>query len=414
MKTGTTRRVVITGIGVVSALGDSRRELFSALRQNKSAVRAVTEWQDCEGLRTRLAAPLPQKPDMGSYSQKLLRSTGGVAQYALVATTRALEDAKFEDASEFDAGRIGVAYGSGFGSNDGIAECAKFITARSTRGLASGIYHKIMAHTCATHISMCFGVRGRLICTSTACTSGSQAIGYGYEAIQSGVQDAMICGGAEELSLPIAAMFDVLCACSVNNAHPDSALRPFDKQRDGMVVGEGACTVFLEELSHARARGAEILAEVTGFSTNCDAFHITNPHTPTIIRCFQEALEKSGTLRKDIGYIKAHAPGTRSGDSAESEAMREVYGERVPVSSLKGHLGHSLGACGALELAAAVEVLRESWIPPTRNLQEVDPECDGLMHVTGEGLSQPVSTAIVNTVAFGGVNTSLVLRRYDE
>jgi len=407
------RRVVITGVGVLCSLGNSRQDLFEALRKNESAVRLQENWSECDGLKTRLAAPLAVTPDISKFSKKLLRSTGGVAQYALVATSQALDDAGLTDLGTIDLSRIGVAYGSGFGAAEGFVEFGKFMETSSTRGLSAGTYHKIMAHTCATHVALCFGAQGRLICTSTACTSGSQAIGYGYETILNGSQDIMLCGGAEELSLAVAAMFDVLCACSLECEDPHSASRPFDRRRDGMVVGEGACTVVLEDLDHAIARNANILAEVVAFSTNCDASHITVPNRPTIEKCFIDALKQSGLRTRDIGYINAHATGTLAGDATEAAATANVYGNEIPVSSLKGHLGHTLGACGAIEFAATIEAMRQEWIPPTRNLEQVDRECDGLFHVMTEGIPAKFTAAVCNTVAFGGVNTSLIIKAFN-
>jgi 3-oxoacyl-[acyl-carrier-protein] synthase II len=407
------RRVVITGIGVLSALGDSAQQVFDSIRQNQSAVRKIEAWQEVTGLKTKLAAPLALKPDLSEFSNKLLRSTGGVAQYALVATSKALSDAGLRTSPLLASGRVGVAYGSGFGGNSGWQEGAKFLNSRSARGISAGVYHKIMSHTCATHIAIGFGVQGRLLCTSTACTSGSQAIGFGFDNIRHGDQDIMICGGAEELSEAIAVMFDVLCACSQKNESPSLTPRPFDSNRDGMVLGEGACTLILEELEHARKRGCQILAEVVGFSTNCDAIHITNPNAESIRKCFSDALVMAKLDSNCINYVNAHATGTSLGDAAEAIASRQVYGSKIPVSSLKGHLGHTLGACGALETALSIEAIRQGWVPPTRNLENVDLDCLGLNHICGEGRDVDIQYLATNTVAFGGINTSIILKQME-
>lgn len=406
------RRVVVTGVGVLSSLGDSSSQILDACRAGRSAVKRIEAWEEITGLKTKLAAPLEKKPDLSAFSNKLLRSTGGVAQYSLVATARALSDAGLTDSPMLSSGRVGVAYGSGFGGNSGWQDGAKFLTSRSTRGISAGVYHKIMAHTCASHVAIGFGVQGRLMCTSTACTSGSQAIGYGFESISYGQQDVMICGGAEELSEAIAVMFDVLCACSQKNDSASSTPSPFDTKRDGMVLGEGACSVILEELEHAKNRGAKILAEVVGFSTNCDARHITNPDVDSIAKCFSAALREAKLEFSSLDYINAHATGTSLGDAAEAQAMLRVYGPKIPVSSVKGHLGHTLGACGALEAALCIEAMRKGWIPPTRNLENIAVDCQGINHIKGPGLEVDLKYIATNTVAFGGINTSLILERY--
>jgi 3-oxoacyl-[acyl-carrier-protein] synthase II len=263
------------------------------------------------------------------------------------------------------------------------------------------------------NIGVFFQLKGRVIPTSSACTSGSQAIGYGYEAIKYGRQTLMLCGGAEELSGPGAAVFDALFATSTRNDQPGLTPRPFDRARDGLVVGEGAATLILEEYEHARARGATIYAEVIGFGCNSDGNHITQPTRETMATAMQWALQDAGVSAEAIGYVSAHGTATDRGDVAESHATAAVLGARVPVSSMKSYVGHTLGACGALESWWAIRMMREGWFAPTINLAEVDPECAELDYITADGRKLSTDCVMNNNFAFGGINTSLIFRACD-
>jgi 3-oxoacyl-[acyl-carrier-protein] synthase II len=255
-----------------------------------------------------------------------------------------------------------------------------------------------------------FGLKGRIVPTSSACTSGSQAIGYGYEAIQQGKQTLMLCGGAEELSGPGAAVFDTLFATSTRNDEAALTPRPFDRSRDGLVVGEGATTLVLEEYEHALARGARIYAEIVGFGCNSDGSHITQPTSETMAVAMRMALRDAGLAAEAIGYVSAHGTATDRGDVAESHATASVLGAQVPISSMKSYVGHTLGACGALESWWAIEMMREGWFAPTINLQEPDPECAALDYITGEGRRLDATYVMNNNFAFGGINTSLIFK----
>jgi 3-oxoacyl-[acyl-carrier-protein] synthase II len=270
----------------------------------------------------------------------------------------------------------------------------------------------MMAHTAAVNIGVFFGLTGRVITTSSACTSGSQGIGYAYEAIQSGRQIAMLAGGAEELDATEAAVFDTLFATSVRNDEPALTPRPFDAKRDGLVLGEGACTLVLEELEHAKARGARIHAEVVGFGTNSDGTHVTHPHPQTMAQAMRLALLDARFTPDSVGYVNAHGTATEQGDLAESQATNDVFGEHVPVSSLKSYMGHTLGACGALEAWMTIEMMREGWFAPTLNLDEVDPRCAPLDHIAGAGRLIDTDIVMSNNFAFGGINTSLIFQRW--
>ncbi len=286
------------------------------------------------------------------------------------------------------------------------------IVERNTEGINANTYIKMMSHTAAVNIGVFLGLTGRIITTSSACAAGSQGIGYAYEAIQSGRQVAMLAGGAEELDVIDAAVFDTLFATSTKNEQPALTPRPFDAKRDGLVLGEGACTLVLEELDHAKARGARILAEVAGYGTNSDGSHVTQPKAQTMAEAMRLALEAAGIPASEIKYVNAHGTATDHGDVAESAATLQVLGDRVPVSTLKSYMGHTLGACGALEAWMTIMMMHEGWFSPNLNLTEVDADCAPLDYIVGEGRRLQAEWVMSNNFAFGGINTSLVLRRW--
>jgi 3-oxoacyl-[acyl-carrier-protein] synthase II len=285
---------------------------------------------------------------------------------------------------------------------------------RSTKGITATTYIKMMAHTAPVNIGVFFGLTGRVITTSSACTSGSQGIGYAYEAIRSGKQLAMVAGGAEELCATEAAVFDTLFATSTRNDTGHTTPRPFDAARDGLVIGEGAGCLVLEEWEHALARGATIHAELVGFGTNSDGCHVTQPNPATIQTAMLLALRDAQLQPSDIGYINAHGTGTLQGDIAESHATFAVFGGATPISSLKSYMGHTLGACGALEAWISIEMMRANWFAPTINLDQVDAACAPLDYIAGAGRVLECDYVMSNNFAFGGINTSLIFKRYDN
>jgi 3-oxoacyl-[acyl-carrier-protein] synthase II len=285
------------------------------------------------------------------------------------------------------------------------------LLAHSTDSVKANTYIQMMPHTTAANISVFFGLCGRLLPTSSACTSGSLAIGLAYEAIAHGQQVAMIAGGAEELCASQAAVFDTLFATSVRNDEPHLTPRPFDADRDGMTVGEGAATFVLEEMDHARARGAHIHAEIVGFGTNSDGKHVTQPTMETMTSAMKSAIADAGVNPDEIGYVNAHGTATELGDIAESQGTLAAFGRAVPISSLKSYIGHTLGACGSIEAWATVEMMNRNWYAPTVNLTRVDPRCAELDYVVGDGREMDNEYAMTNNFAFGGVNTSLIFRR---
>ncbi|MEG0009828.1 MAG: beta-ketoacyl-ACP synthase [Aeromonas sp.] len=406
------KRVVVTGMAGVTAFGNDWQSVGPRLKGEHNAVREMPEWAVYEGLNTRLAAPILDFALPARYPRKKTRAMGRVSQLATVATELALTQAGLIDHPVLTGGRTGIAYGSSIGSTDPISAFGTMLNDKTTASITATTYVQMMPHTAAVNAGLFFGLRGRVIPTSSACTSGSQGIGYAYEAIKHGYQDLMVAGGAEELCPSEAVVFDTLFATSLMNDSPALTPRPFDKARDGLVIGEGAGTLILEELEHARARGAHIFAELVGFATNCDAAHVTQPQQETMQLCMALALADAGLEPKDIGYISAHGTATERGDIAESHATAALFGDKTPISSLKSYFGHTLGACGAIEAWLSLEMMAEGWFAPTLNLDEPDPACAPLDHIYSGGRVLDVEYLMSNNFAFGGINTSLIFKRW--
>ena len=406
------QRVVVTGMRGVTAFGNDWRAVSARLQQGKNAVRHMDEWLEYQGLNTHLGAPIDDFILPEHYTRKRIRSMGRVSLLSTRATELALEQAGLLDNPVLTNGGTGIAYGSSTGSTKPVSEFATMLTEKHTNNITGTTYVQMMPHTTAVNTGLFFGLRGRVIPTSSACTSGSQAIGYAYEAIKHGYQKVMVAGGAEELCPSEAAVFDTLFATSQQNDAPELSPRPFDKARDGLVIGEGAGTLILESLDHALARGATIYAEIISFATNCDASHITQPQKETMQICMEQALKQAGLAATDIGYISAHGTATERGDIAESQATAAIFGNKTPISSLKSYFGHTLGACGSLEAWMSLEMMREDRFVPTINLTQPDPECGELDHIMGE--SRYIQTEFIqsNNFAFGGINTSLIFKRW--
>ncbi|QGZ64608.1 beta-ketoacyl-ACP synthase [Paraburkholderia acidisoli] len=405
------KRVVVTGMGGVTALGDRWEQVGAALAGGVNAVRRVHEWDYFESLHTRLACPLPAFATPAHYPRKKTRSMGPVSVYAVRASELALADAGLLDDASIKDGRMGVAYGSSSGSVEPIRGFGKMLETGSMSEVTSNSYVQMMPHTTAVNVSLFWDLKGRIVPTSCACASGSQAIGYAYEMIAHGKQTLMLAGGAEELSGPAVAVFDMLYATSTRNDAPHLTPRPFDAARDGLVVGEGAATLVLEEYEHARARGATLHAEIVGFGCNSDGAHITQPTAATMAVAMRQALADAQLAPEAIAYVNAHGTSTDRGDVAESQATAETFGARMPISSLKSYIGHTLGACGAIEAWWTIEMMKRNWYAPTLNLSEVDPACAPLDYIMGAPREIDADYVMSNNFAFGGVNTSLVFRR---
>jgi len=406
------KRVVITGMAGISPLGNDIETVEAALRARRNAVRYMPEWDIYEGLNTRLGAPAAEFELPKHYTRKRIRSMGRVSIMATRTCEMALEEAGLLDHPVLQSGETGVAYGSSSGTPDAIGSFASMLFKNTTDQIKANTYIQMMSHTTSVNVAVFFGLKGRMIPTSSACTSGSLAIGMAYEAIRAGQQKVMLAGGGEELSATQAAVFDTLFATSTANDAPETAPAPFDADRDGLVIGEGAASFVLEELEHAKARGAQIIAEIVGFGTNSDGQHVTQPAAETMGIAMKLALTDANLSPDEIGYVNAHGTATDVGDVAESEATRTAFGRAVPISSLKSYMGHTLGACGSIEAWATVHMQRKGWFAPTINLKNVDPRCAELDYITGEGREIETEYVMNNNFAFGGVNTSLIFKRW--
>ena len=407
------KRVVVTGMSGVTALGNDYDSMSARMLKNESAIRYMPDWEIYDGLNTKLAGPIENFEVPEYYTRKQMRSMGRVSKLAAVATERALKAASLLETQSLTNGDTGIAYGSSTGSTPPILAFSKMVTERSTRGLTATSYVQMMSHTCAVNVGLFFGVKGRLIPTSSACTSASQAIGYGYESIKHGYQKAMITGGGEELCPTEAAVFDTLFATSTKNSEPNKTPSPYDKSRDGLVIGEGAATLILEELEHAKARGVPIFAELVGFGTCCDAQHITHPDAVMMQAAMELAIKDAGIHPDEVGYVSGHATATDRGDIAESLATSRVFKRKIPISSMKGHFGHTLGACGSIEAWLAIEMMNRNLFSPTLNLKEPDPLCAPLDYIMGGWRNINTQYIMSNNFGFGGINTSLVFKRWN-
>ena len=405
-----TKRVVITGMGLVSALGNDLDSAFNRLHTYKNAVRQIDDLAAIRGLNSHLAAPVDFTPPE-HFTRKVMRTMGPVSVMAVCSAENALRDAGLLGADEITNGRTGVAYGSSFGSAGPVADFFSMVKTNEIGDVTSSSYIKIMPQTAAVNISLYFKTTGRLIPSGTACTSGSLAIGFAYENIKSGAMDIMIAGGAEELDPTQVAVFDTLYATSTKNDTPNKTPSPFDASRDGLVIGCGAGTLILEEREHAIHRGAKIYAEIVGFGTNTDGTHITQPNPDTIAHCLELSLQSANLQPSDIGYICLHGTGTTFGDIAESVATNRVFGDKTPASSLKSYVGHTLGACGALESIWSIQMMNNGWFAPTLNLENVDEKCGKLDYITGTGREFNTQFVMNNNFAFGGINTSLIFQK---
>ncbi len=406
------KRVVVTGMSAITAIGDDWATFRKNIEEKNNAVVVMEEWKDIQGLHTCLAAPVQDFRKPKHYSRKQTRSMGRVSVMATSATEKALEQSQLLNSDIVTSGDMGIAYGSCIGSTDPIVGFGNLLKNHDMTGITATSYIQMMNHTTAVNVGLFFGIKGRVHTTSSACTSGSQAIGYAYEAIKFGRQKLMVAGGAEELCLSEIAVFDTLFATSAKNDSPELTPRPFDKDRDGLVIGEGACTLILEEYEHAINRGAPILAEIVGYGTNSDGVHVTQPTSETMTTAMELALDDSQVSRDDIAYVCAHGTATDKGDIAETQATEKALGKNTAISSLKSYLGHTLGACGSIEAWASIEMMNSNWFAPTMNLDNIDQDCGQLDYICESGREINTNYVMSNNFAFGGINTSLIFKRY--
>lgn len=406
-----TRRVVVTGIGGITAFGRDWHSIQTAFKAEKNAVKYMDWHERFPELEAQLGAPIENYAPPKHWTRKQLRSMGRVSYLCVDAAEQALADAGLLGDESITDGRMGVACGSSSGSTKDIGDVGELLLTGTSRNFSANTYVRMMPHTTAANIGIFFGLKGRIIPTSSACSSGSQGIGYAYEAIKYGLTDMMLAGGGEEFCPSEVYVFDSLYAASRRNGEPEKTPRPYDVNRDGLVIGEGAGIFALEELEHAKRRGAKIYAELVGYGANSDGSHVTQPQKDTMQKCMELALQDAGITPDKIGYVNGHGTATEKGDIAETLATEAVFGF-VPISSQKSYLGHTLGACGALEAWFSIEMMNGGWFAPTLNLNDIDPRCGKVDYILSGGREIETDYVMSNNFAFGGVNTSLVFKRW--
>ena len=405
-------RVVVSGIGGISAFGRDWASIQTAFKQGRNAVQNMGWQGQYPDLEAQLGAPIEGYAPPAHWTRKQLRSMGRVSYLCVDAAEQALADAGLLGDERIKDGRMGVACGSSTGSTQDIRDVGELLITGKSQNFSANTYVRMMPHTTAANIGIFFGLSGRIIPTSSACSSGSQGIGYAYEAIKYGMIEMMLAGGGEEFCPSEVYVFDSLYAASRRNNEPAKTPRPYDAGRDGLVIGEGAGILVLESLVHAQARGAKIYAEIVGYGANSDGSHVTRPQKATMQRCMALALEDAGLEPAQIGYVNGHGTATEQGDIAETQATEALFGSRMPISSQKSYLGHTLGACGALESWFSIEMMNSGWFAPTLNLDHIDPRCGRLDYIRGQGREIDTDYVMNNNFAFGGVNTSLVFKRW--
>jgi 3-oxoacyl-[acyl-carrier-protein] synthase II len=409
------RRVVITACSAITPIGRTKEEILRNLTRGTSGVKVLREDEVLSPYIHSKVFGTVDYPITYDFKRQHRKTMGPVAYYACQVAKEVLASAGLDEAF-VTGGRLGVAFGSTHGSPTVQRQIYKTFFSGSRTGYASiGAvdYLKSMVHTTAVNITKMFGITGRVISSSTACTTSSQSIGYGYEMVKYGMQDAMLCGGADEYDTTTVAVFDNLLACSTAfNDTPQLTPRPFDAKRDGLVVGEGAGAVLLEEYEQARKRGASILAEVIGFSCNNNGGDLILPNLGGITETIRLGLKDAKISADDMDYISAHATGTKMGDVIEAQAIHNVYGGRPAVTGLKSYMGHTMGSCGAIETIIMTYLLAAGFVVPTLNLGEIDERCAMINHVTALRAS-PLRIAAVQNFAFGGVNTSLIIKKWE-
>lgn len=404
--TPSARRVVVTGMGIVSPLGCDVEAYWRAILEGQSGVVAFPAFAEVSDLTARIAAPVRGfVPDR--IPRKLRRSMSRMSQYAHAAASDAIAQSGLSP-ELLASGRVAISAGSTTGSPDAMEEFwTEYLSTHSIRGILSTSFLRVMSHTVASHLALAFGVTGSIQSPCCACAASNQAVGQGRDLIRLGRADVVIAGGADELSVLAAATFDTVRAgCRGHADAPSTRPAPFDRTRDGVVCAEGAAIIILEEREHALARGAPILAEVLGYGESCDATHMSTPSGGGMKRAMLLSMQDAGLTPADIDHVNAHATGTGLGDAAEAQATFDLFGDSVPVTSLKGHLGHMLAACGTAELIAAILSIRDSVVPATLNL--TDPDVAALW-LPAAPVPRQLSHVMSNNFAFGGINASLVI-----
>lgn len=402
-------KVFISGMGAISSLGTNVPTMFEALLQNKSGVRHYPEWAAYNGLHSHVGGPAPAY-DIMNVPRAARRTMSRMSEMSVLATLEAMGQADLQAGARKSTPRIALCMGSTTGSPENLEiYFKKLIERKGPEGQMGTTFFKVMNHSVVSNVAAALEFKGPVFSPSSACATSAQAMILGWELLQTGLYDIVIAGGADELHYTSAAVFDIVMAASRGyNDDSQRSPRPFDAKRDGLVVAEGAAVVVMETEGSLQARGARALARFDGGAYLCDASHMSQSSRPAMVEVMNMALERAGRKSSEIGYVNAHATGTVQGDQEEAQAIGELFGIQIPVSSLKGHFGHSLAACGTLEAIACIEMMRKDILLPTRNLQEIDPSCAHVFHLQ-EARRTSIRTVMSNNFAFGGMNTSIVL-----
>lgn len=408
------RRVVITEASAITPIGRTQKEILKHLVEGRSGVKKLRP----DGLLSDYIHSgvygTVDYPIAYDFKRQHRKTMGPVSYYACQVAKEVLE-ASGLDRAFITSGRLGVAFGSTHGSPTVQRQIYKSFFSKSGSDFASvGAvdYLKSMVHTTAVNITKMFGITGRVLSSSTACTTSSQSIGFGYEMVKFGIQDAMLCGGADEYDTTTVAVFDNLLACSTEyNDTPHRTPRPFDAHRDGLVVGEGAGAVLLEAYEMARRRGAKILAEVIGFSCNNNGGDLILPNAEGIHETIRLCLKDAGIGPQSVDFISAHATATKMGDVLEAQAIAKIYKDLPVVTGLKSYMGHTMGSCGVIETILTLYMMEEGFIAPTLNLDTIDKRCAMIRHAL-KPVEKDIRVASVQNFAFGGVNTCILLKKH--
>lgn len=408
------KRVVVTGMGAITPIGNCVEEFWQGLKQGKLGIGEITKF-DTTDYKVKIAAEVKDFDAKQYMDAKTARRMSPFSQYAVAATKEALEQAGI-DMEQEDAFRVGVSIGSGIGGLQDMEDAHEKLTTKGPNRVKPMLVPMMITNMAAGNVAIAFGLKGKCINVVTACATGTNSIGEAYRTIQFGDADVMVAGGTESSITPVGvAGFTALTALT-SEENPEKASIPFDKDRSGFVMGEGAGVVVLEELEHAKKRGATILAEVVGYGTSCDAFHITSPAEDGsgAAQAMRLAIEEAGASPADVDYINAHGTSTHHNDLFETRAIKLALGEAakdVSINSTKSMVGHLLGAAGGVEFIACVKSIEEDYVHVTLGSKESDEECD-LNYTFGEGVHREVDLVLSNSLGFGGHNATLAVRKY--
>lgn len=404
------KRVAVTGLGVVHSLGTNLETFWSAIKEGKNGIKTVTKF-DTSDYQTKVGAQIDGFDPTQRIDRKEAKRMDLFTQYAIYASMEAVHMAGI-DFSTIDPYRAGVIIGSGIGGIETLEENCRVLFEKGPKRISPFFVPMMIANIASGQVAIRFGIKGYNACVVTACATANHSIGDAMRVIQNGYADIMISGGAEASISPLG--FSGFCAMRAmsENPDPDSACRPFDKNRDGFVMGEGAGILVLEEYEHAVRRGANILAELVGYGCTCDAYHITapDPEGDAGAKCLELTLEDAGVSPDRVGYFNAHGTSTPLNDPLETKVVKRVFGDKIAVSATKSMTGHLLGAAGGIEAIITVMALKEGYLPPTINLREPDPECD-LDYIPNQGRKQDIEYAISNSLGFGGHNAALLFKK---